>query len=103
MKAHSCWLLALGLALALAVAGCGSTMTRTHEGSLIDDKVTAQRVSTVLRDGGPDFRGVRVKANKGVVELNGTVPSAQARERAEALARGLPDVNGVQDNLVVQK
>ena len=47
-------------------------------------------------------RNIDVDTHNGIVTLTGTVESQEARNRAEALARGVDGVSSVQDNLAVQ-
>ena len=76
--------------ISLALNACNSPHpARTHEGGLLDDKVTTERVSAALQHAGPDFRGIQVQTtNEGHVVLSGRAPSPEVRQRAEDLARG---------------
>jgi osmotically-inducible protein OsmY len=50
-----------------------------------------------------DLRGARVEAldSNGIITLTGTVPTTEARERAEAIVRGVESVTSVINELDV--
>lgn len=90
--------------LALVLAACKSPPPdRTHEGALLDDKVTIQRVSAALQHAGPDFRRIQVQTpNDGHVVLSGSVRSPELRKRAEDLARATGRVKHLDDNIEIE-
>ncbi len=80
--------IAATLLASATLSGCASSNPeRTHEGKLLDNKVTAERVHAALRKAGPQFRDVGVHASKKGITLTGTVASAEARSRAEEIAK----------------
>ncbi len=87
----------LGAALLAWVtsSGCASANPQsTHEGKLLDNKVTAERVHAALRRAGPQFREVEVSASREGIALTGSVASAETRSRAEDIAKKVdPRVN----------
>jgi len=96
----------LAIVLLLVVAGCQTYLddaaSRTP-GEVTDDLTIHTVVKTrLLRD--DDVRGLRINVdvNKGVVTLSGTVRSEAERQRAVAVATGMPNVVRVVDNLVVR-
>jgi hyperosmotically inducible periplasmic protein len=92
--------LALSLALACALAGCRTNETPREQ--VNDLEITANIKSKLASDVGlstvPD---VSVNSTDGVVTLSGSVDSAGTKSRVETIARGVPKVVRVVDNLQV--
>jgi hyperosmotically inducible protein len=92
--------LALSLALAFALAGCRTNETPREQ--VNDLEITASIKSKLASDIGlstvPD---VAVNSTEGVVTLSGSVDSAGTKSRVESIARGVPKVVRVVDNLQV--
>jgi hyperosmotically inducible protein len=92
--------LALSLALACALVGCRTNETPRQQ---VDDlEITANIKSKLASDVGlstvPD---VSVNSTNGVVTLSGSVDSAATKSRVETIARNVPKVTSVVDNLQV--
>ena len=91
------WFLPLALAFAM---GC-----RTNESpkAQIDDlKITAQVRSKLVSDVGlASMADISINSTNGVVTLSGQVDSAEARQKAEVVAKTVPNVVQVIDNLQV--
>lgn len=102
MKTSAKILLAIWVLLP-AFGGCSSDPSRTHRGSLLDDKVTAQRVKSELARSGPQFQAVQVQATNGTVVLTGFVSSPELRSRAEQIARGIHRPMRLQNELRTEK
>jgi len=64
-----------------------------------DDEVTKTVRNRLATDGQLKGASIRVRADNGMVTLMGTVPSAQARDRAFDLARKVPGVRAVRNEL----
>jgi hyperosmotically inducible periplasmic protein len=85
------------------LAGCQATTGRTA-GENIDDTTLTTSVKTALaRDKAATLTRIDVDSVKGVVSLNGVVPTAADKTRAVEIARGVNGVQKVNDNLQVQK
>lgn len=56
---------------------------------------------TLMEDAHMRDYGIEVLDSNGVITLRGTVPTVEARERAEALARGVAGVTSVINELDV--
>jgi len=72
-------------------------------GEYMDDSaITAKVKWAILRD--PDLKvlEISVATTDGVVSLTGGVDSQQSIERAIAVARGIPNVKSVENNLAVK-
>lgn len=95
----------VAIVLLLVVAGCQTYLddaaSRTP-GEVTDDLAIHTMIKTrLLRD--DEVRGLRINVDvsKGVVTLSGKVRSEAERQRAVAVAAGIPNVARVVDNLVV--
>jgi osmotically-inducible protein OsmY len=65
----------------------------------VHDEELAGAVKKALE--APDFKDITVKVKNGVVRLTGTVPSGMRRLDAALLARAVPGVRAVEDDLRV--
>lgn len=93
----------LGVAAALVLVAFVSGCTTTQKpGEQIDDgviatsvkaKLTAERFSNIVN--------IEVNVTNGIVTLAGEVPNAQVKADAEAEARSVSGVKGVNNNLQV--
>lgn len=97
---------ALAVVVLLGVAGCQTYLddaaSRTP-GEVTDDVTIHTLIKTrLLRD--EEVRGLRINVDvrKGVVTLSGKVRSEVERQRAVEVAKAIPSVVRVVDNLVVR-
>jgi len=91
----------LGFAALAMVSGCA----RGDRDSVqyIDDQVTTRRVKSELRNNpGYKFEDVQVNTYRGVVQLTGLVPQPQQKQAASNLAKNVPGVLDVVDNIETQ-
>jgi hyperosmotically inducible protein len=97
-------LLALSVAVAaLAMAGCTATRTQKSFGETVDDGTITAKVKTALiEDPAAEARDINVDTRRGVVQLNGFVESEQGRTQAAKVARSVPGVTRVENNLKLQ-
>jgi len=96
--------------LAIAVVGCGKPAettvapgATTTVGNEIDDSVLTARVkSALLAD--PEVKSVdfKVETRKGDVQLSGFVDSPAQVDRASAVAKGVPGVKSVLNNVDIK-
>lgn len=102
---------ALGSALLLATglnahAADSAGQDRGKSGSVgqyVDDATITTRVkSKFASDSTVSATRIKVDTVKGVVELSGKVSSEAESEQAVALAKGVPDVRGVRNNLTIE-
>ncbi|RMF87101.1 MAG: BON domain-containing protein [Nitrospinota bacterium] len=83
-------------------AGCASTPTQKSTGEIIDDAVITTKVKVLLiEDKVVKARSIDVDTRKGIVSLNGAVETQAEKERAEAIARSVKGVKGVENHLKV--
>ena len=87
----------------LTLGACAWMSGEETAGTAIDDSGITAKVNTALIDDPTvKARQVDVETSHGVVQLNGFVDSAAAKERATTVARGVSGVTEVHNNLVVQ-
>lgn len=91
--------LVLGLSFP-ALVGCTPTPTRETAGEYIDDTTITTRVKLALADD-PTVKAVQVTVEtyRGVVQLSGFVDSEAAIRRAAEVARQVPGVRSVKNDL----
>ncbi len=104
MKQLRNYLSALFLAFTLAfVVGCASTSTQEGTGEYVDDSVITTKVKAVIFDE-PTLKvaEINVETFKGIVQLSGFVSSSAAANKAVALAKGVPGVKSVKNDMRVK-
>lgn len=94
-------------AMTFAVAtttGCKSTSHSRSTGEYIDDKAITARVKSALF-ADPNVSGFQVGVDTfdGVVQLNGFVDTPAQKGRAEEIARTVPGVREVKNNLSIRE
>jgi hyperosmotically inducible periplasmic protein len=86
----------------MILTACQS-MTGKTTGQTIDDAtVTASVQGKLTVDKLSNFSRINVDTDRGVVTLNGVVPSAEEQSQAEELARQVDGVTKVNNNLQLQ-
>jgi hyperosmotically inducible periplasmic protein len=84
-------------------AGCQAMTGRTAGENIDDTSLTTSVKTSLARDKAATLTRIDVDTVKGVVTLNGVVPTAADKARALEVARGVNGVQKVVDNLQVQK
>ena len=93
----------LRLLLVLLLAGlAGCQATGAAQQKMSDESITAAVQNKLTADRLSNFTRVDVDTEGGVVQLSGTVLSAEQRKRAEELARQVHGVLRVKNNLRIQ-
>jgi len=105
---------AVGLALALGLSACNKNpdgqmsdsaaatapMQSADMGEAMNDTgITAQVKARLASDARTQASDISVETNNGVVTLSGTVADADAKSAAEELARNVPEVAGVNNQI----
>ena len=88
---------------AVLLAGCAGGATQESTGEYVDDAaITAKVKIELFRD--PDVSGfqTRVETYKGQVQLSGFVETPEQRSKAAEIARRVPGVKSVTNNLIVK-
>lgn len=94
---------AIVLMLGGAVAACSSTPTRESTGEYIDSAAITTKVKAeLIKDPVTKAGQISVETFRDVVQLSGFVDDAQAKTRAEQIARNVQGVRAVRNDLVVK-
>lgn len=95
---------ALAIALGgLGMTGCAVTSGQSTAGEYIDDRTIATRVKTrFAQDDKVSAMRIEVGAVNGTVQLSGFAASAEEKARAAEIARGVPDVKSVRNDIIVR-
>jgi len=95
--------LAIPAALIAALAGCAGTSKQESTGELIDDSVITTKVKTaLLTEEKVPGTSISVTTYKGRVLLAGYVKSPDERQRAEGIARAVPGVRTVNNQIEIK-
>ena len=104
MKQFGKALSAIFLAVTLvATVGCASTAKQEGTGEYVDDTVLTTKVKTAIFNE-PTLKSaeINVETFKGVVQLSGFVNSQADVNKAVAVARGVPGVKSVKNDMRVK-
>jgi hyperosmotically inducible protein len=101
MKQLSRCISAAFLAILLATAfGCAENLPKESAGEYVDDAVITTKVKASIVDQPPlKSLEIRVETFKGTVTLRGAVSSQAEIEKAGEVARGVPGVRAVKNEL----
>lgn len=89
--------------VALANVGCAVTSGQSTVGEYVDDATIATRVKArFAEDTQVSAMRIQVEALKGMVQLAGFATSQAEKDRAGQIARGVPDVKEVRNNIIVK-
>ena len=95
------------LAAALLLSGLGGCALYRHKqvgASMLDDKVTTDRIEEAFRSKAPnELQGVQVQTSGGVVTLSGAVGTEEARQQAVQLANSVHRATRVEDHIQVRR
>ena len=95
--------LALCVLVAAPLVGCAGSATQESTGEYIDDAAITTKVeSKLFQDPKTSAFEVKVDTFRGVVQLSGFVSSEEAKARAGQLARAVPGVKSVKNDLAVK-
>jgi hyperosmotically inducible periplasmic protein len=88
---------------ALAFSGCAVTSGQSSVGQAVDDTTISTRVKArMAEDPGVSAMRIEVETLNGVVQLAGFATSQAEKDRAAILARGVPNVREVRNNIIVR-
>lgn len=93
----------LALSLALGSAGCAVTSGQSSTGQYIDDKTISTRVKARMAED-PQVSAMRIQVEtlNGTVQLSGFAASDAERSKAAEIARSVPDVKDVRNNIILR-
>lgn len=88
---------------ALAQTGCAITSGQSSTGQYVDDSTITARVKKRFAED-PEVAATRISVEtlKGTVQLSGFATSEGERQRAAQLARSVPDVREVRNDVIVR-
>ena len=93
-------MLAIG---ALTTTGCAVTSGQSTAGQYVDDATISTRVKArFAEDTGVSAMRIQVETLNGTVQLSGFAASQDEKDKAGMLARGVPDVREVRNNIIVR-
>lgn len=100
---HKHFRLLLLAALSTLAVACAGSDKRSSTGEYIDDSVITAKVKTALLNS-PEVSGlsIEVETFRGEVQLSGFVETQQERSEAASLARAVPGVRSVRNDIVVK-
>lgn len=85
------------------LAGCAVARDQQTVGQYVDDTTITTRVKAKFADDpAVAATSIRVETLKGQVQLSGFAKSWQEKDRAESLARAVPGVAGVRNDIIVR-
>ena len=100
------WILCISLgslSAGLLATGCADNRYEPTPGVRLDDTVTSQQVrDAFLADRLYKFEDVKVTTFQGTVQLSGFAATGDEKSRAEKIARDLPGVKKVENNISVK-
>jgi osmotically-inducible protein OsmY len=83
-----------------SVVGCSSSPTRESTGQYVDDSVITGRVkAAILNEPTLKSSEINVETFKGRVQLSGFVSSEERQQTALSVARNVPGVTEVKDDM----
>jgi osmotically-inducible protein OsmY len=87
----------------LSGAGCAVTSGQSSVGQYVDDTTITTRVKArFAEDKSVSAMRINVETLNGTVQLAGFATSQSEKDNAAQLARSVPDVKGVTNNIVVR-
>ena len=88
---------------ALASTGCAVTHGKSTVGEFVDDATITTRVKArFAEDAAVSAMRIQVEALQGTVQLAGFATSPSEKDRAGQLARAVPGVKEVRNNIIVK-
>lgn len=91
------------LALLITFASCSSSKKKETPGQYVDDSIVTTKVkSAIFNEPTLKSMQISVKTQKGVVQLSGFVDSAQDVSKAGEVAKNVPNVLSVENDLIVK-
>lgn len=89
--------------IALTLAACAGTKSSDSTGTYFDDTVITSRVKALLiGDATVSGTAVSVETVRGTVQLSGFVKTAAERSKAVELARTVPGVKDVKNDILLR-
>lgn len=94
---------AAAILIAAAAAGCAVTSGQSSVGQYVDDATITSRVKArFAEDSQVAATRISVETLKGTVQLSGFATSEAEKNRAAQIARSVPDVRDVRNDVIVR-
>ena len=91
------------MSASLLITGCADNRYEPTPGVKLDDTVTSEQVrQAFLADRQYKFEDIKVTTFQGTVQLSGFAATGDEKSRAEKIARDLPGVKNVENNISVK-
>jgi len=95
--------IAASLIVGLTLVGCAATAKQESSGEYFDDTTITTKVkAALLKDPTVSGLAVNVETFKGTVQVSGFVKTAVERARAAELARTVPGVKQVKNDILIR-
>lgn len=92
------------VALLIGLSGCAGSKTTDSTGEYIDDaSITTKVKAKMIADKQVSALDINVETFKGVVYLSGVADNQQEVDKADAIARGVPGVKSVKNDIHLKK
>jgi len=93
----------LVLVAALSATGCAVTRDQSTVGQFVDDTTITTRVKArFAEDPGVDAMRIQVETLNGTVQLAGFAVSQTEKDKAGQIARSVPEVKELRNNIIVR-
>jgi osmotically-inducible protein OsmY len=93
----------IAVAVTSGVAGCAVTKGQESTGQYVDDATITTRVKArFAKDPTVSAMRIKVETMKGAVQLSGNAKSEAERDQAVQLARSVPGVTDVKNNIQIE-
>jgi len=103
LHARSAQLALLVLVAALSATGCAVTRDQSTVGQYVDDATISTRVKArFAEDPGVEALRIQVETLKGTVQLAGFATSQAEKDKAGQIARSVPEVRELRNNIIVR-
>lgn len=94
---------AVALTAALGITGCAVTSGQSSVGQYVDDTTITTRVKArFAEDPSVSAMRIQVETLKGTVQLSGFATTQAEKDKASQVARAVPDVKNVRNDIVVR-
>lgn len=91
------------VASTLFIGGCASSRDQSTMGQMIDDtKITTQIKARYAESPVVSALAIKVDTTNGNVQLSGFAKSSEEKSTAEAIARKVPNVRSVKNDIVIR-
>ena len=103
MFIRSTFAAAMTVVILLSTSGCAVTRGQETTGAYVDDAAITTRIKArFVENTNVDATSIKVETLNGTVMLSGFAKSANERNTAEGLVRGVPGVKSIKNEIAVR-